>query len=83
MNIVYCKISFVVIETAPDFFKKLKEFTGGFRIEAQSVEDIGRNMTISFYTDKVQFIEGESRYVDLEAKGESNGCWEFTKINKR
>lgn len=86
-ELVFCRVTLECIDFSSGFFKKLKAFVGDFRIEQQQIDDMGFGnrlgvMTISFFTDKVQFKEGEKRIVTLEAKVEENKDWNFTTIEK-
>jgi hypothetical protein len=89
MILVYIKCSYELI-ALPGFFKKLKDFVGHFRIEAQGIKDSYDGIiTISFYTDKVEIPEGKEAQVELVAQSsgltvELNGSlsddWHFSSI---
>lgn len=82
MNNVFSKISYQCFQL-PGFFEKLSAFVGHFRIEQQTVsESYDGVVTISFYTDKVDIIEGDSRQVDLIAENKPDGTWDFKEITK-
>lgn len=82
MGLVYFKCTYDILGM-PDFFEKLKEFVGHFRIEPQQVDDSYRGIvTISFFTDKVEVKEGEYAQVDLEINRDSFWKWNFSGINK-
>ncbi len=84
MNKVYCKVSLELLDDLKGFFKKLHEFVGDFTIEGEDKHSFlpMRPIIISFYTDKVSFIEGEIRQVELQAMNDANNDWHFTDIIK-
>ena len=83
MTLVFVKISLGVVDEFKGFFAKLKEFIGDFRIEGQDVYDVDKKVIkVSFYTDKIEIKEGESRQVEIHAASSPDGSWEFTGIEK-
>lgn len=69
---VFATVQIFLIDTIPNFFKKLREFVGEFSIEGMADNFRNDTIVISFYTDKVSFIDGEERRVDLVLKDENN-----------
>lgn len=84
MNKVYCKVSLELLDDLTGFFKKLHAFVGDFTIEGEDKESWlpMRPIVISFYTDKIQFAEGEQRLIELQAKRDEKGDWDFSDIKK-
>lgn len=84
MQIVYCTISVPLLDELPKFWAKLKAFVGDYRIEPHPLDQWVNNdeIIISFFTDKIEFAEGERRRVVLTAKNKENGEWDFIEIIK-
>jgi hypothetical protein len=67
MQLAYFKTSTALIDSIPNFFSWLKSQIGDFKVEGSDFTTGHTDVLIfSFYTNKVSFNEGESRFVDLQ-----------------
>ena len=64
MQRVFIHASKILLEQDPSILKIIRELFGEYIIEGE-VPGMNYAVVISFFTDKLSFIEGENRRVDI------------------